>query len=288
MNDHVHALRDGVVHGIRCLGPCKGMMVRGEALPLLAVERVHDLPLIEQQLGQGSSHQSGASRHQPCLPFHSYLMFRVLRGLMPFHHNNSKFAFVLTATVSFLRRGMVWSLVVAHAMVMHGQGIDVNAEGMEAVGFLGLNALEATGVNDMASWFDETEQVTYLLVGCDNGTAFVRLLPGGSPCTWASCRRPRFPAFGVTSRSCMTTPSWSQADNHGMQVFDLEHLRDWSPLDGPVVWGSTSVVAAPRPQLGGQRRCRSGHSIGESMDVRRGGHLLGCQPGRPSVARRRQ
>ena len=165
---------------------------------------------------------------------------------MPFHHNNSKFAFVLTATVSFLKRRMVWSLVMAHAMVMQGQGIDVNAEGIEAVGFLGLNALEANRVNDMASWFDETEQVTYLLVGCDNGTAFVRLLPGGEPLYMG-----KLPTASISSiwRDIKVLHDHafvvSEADNHGMQVFDLEQLRDWSPLDGPVVWGSTGGVAAP-------------------------------------------
>ena len=68
---------------------------------------------------------------------------------------------------------------------VQGQG-DVNLDegvlshNMEAVAFIPIADMLTEKVNDIASWYDEEEDITYLLVG-GNGTALFRMLPGARP-----------------------------------------------------------------------------------------------------------
>ena len=77
--------------------------------------------------------------------------------------------------------------------VLYAQG-DVNLDegvvssNMVAEAFIPNSDMLTERVNDIASWYDEVEEVTYLLVGCENGTALLRLLPGRGPFSWAKCQ----------------------------------------------------------------------------------------------------
>ena len=52
---------------------------------------------------------------------------------------------------------------------------------MEEVAFVSLMEMGANQVNDIAAWHDQEMEDEYLLVGCDNGLACFRLLPGSIP-----------------------------------------------------------------------------------------------------------
>lgn len=122
----------------------------------------------------------------------------------------------------------------------------VVSHNMEAVAFIPKADMLTEKVNDIASWYDGEEGITYLLVGCENGTALFRMLPGARPIFMG-----KLPTQTVTSlwRDIKVVHDHayivSEAPAHGMQVMDLEALRAWSPLDGPVTWSPDTVVSAP-------------------------------------------
>jgi choice-of-anchor B domain-containing protein len=149
-------------------------------------------------------------------------------------------------------RGVVWgALLWAFAFTLRAQG-DVNltegvdAEKLDAVAFIPISDMLANKVNDLASWYDAQEDQTYLLAGCDNGTAFYKLLPGARPIYMG-----KLPTQSVTSlwRDIKVVHNHayvvSEAPVHGMQVLNLEAFRTWDPLDGPVVWMPDTVVGSP-------------------------------------------
>lgn len=157
---------------------------------------------------------------------------------------------ILGMTTRCLAKAMVLCFLgMSHmAMGQVAEAIELGAleHGIVAVGFLSLEDLETSKVNDMASWFDEVDQTTYLLVGCENGTAFVRLLPGGKPIymgklltaslssVWRDIKVVNNHAYVVC-----------EADNHGMQVFALNDLREWQPADGPQSWEASGFTLGP-------------------------------------------
>ena len=139
--------------------------------------------------------------------------------------------------------GCLWG-VCAQGDVNLDEG--VMSHNMDAVAFIPKEDMLTQKVNDIASWYDAQEDMTYLLVGCENGTALFRMLPGARPIFMG-----KVPTHTVSSlwRDIKVVHDHayivSEAPAHGMQVMHLEALRAWSPLDGPVVWTPDTVVSVP-------------------------------------------
>ncbi len=109
--------------------------------------------------------------------------------------------------------------------------IDGNAGGYECQGIdlmstVSLQQLDATMANDCWGWIDTLTGKEYAIIGLDNGTAFIDITIPNQPViigklptqTFASIWRD-IKVFGNHAYIV------SEADNHGMQVFDLTHLR---------------------------------------------------------------
>ncbi len=110
--------------------------------------------------------------------------------------------------------------------------IDGNAGGYECQGIdlmstVSLQQLDAAAANDCWGWTDTLTGKEYAIIGLDNGTAFIDITIPNQPViigklptqTFASIWRD-IKVFGNHAYIV------SEADNHGMQVFDLTHLRD--------------------------------------------------------------
>lgn len=97
---------------------------------------------------------------------------------------------------------MAWC-VAAQGDVNLTEGVD--AENLDAVAFIPIADMLANTANDLASWYDEEEDQTYLLVGCDNGTAFFKMLPGARPLYMGKLPPSRSRVCGATSKSFTTT-----------------------------------------------------------------------------------
>jgi choice-of-anchor B domain-containing protein len=101
--------------------------------------------------------------------------------------------------------------------------------GYDLLGRLSLNQLSAASANDIWGWVDETTNKEYALIGLDNGTAFVDItdtedlkylgkLPTATNASpWRDIKVYNHHAF-----------IGSEADGHGMQIFDLAALRNVS------------------------------------------------------------
>lgn len=110
--------------------------------------------------------------------------------------------------------------------------IDGNAGGYECQGIdlmstVSLQQLDAAAANDCWGWTDTLTGKEYAIIGLDNGTAFIDITIPNQPViigklptqTYDSVWRD-IKVFGNHAYIV------SEADNHGMQVFDLTHLRD--------------------------------------------------------------
>ncbi|MCX2718626.1 choice-of-anchor B family protein [Lentiprolixibacter aurantiacus] len=101
--------------------------------------------------------------------------------------------------------------------------------GYDLLGQIFLSTFNATSANDIWGWTDSTTGSEYVLLGLDNGTAFVditdtenliylgKLPTETSPSLWRDIKVYQDHAF-----------IGSEANGHGMQVFDLTRLRDVS------------------------------------------------------------
>jgi len=99
--------------------------------------------------------------------------------------------------------------------------------GYDLLGSISLSEFGATAGNDVWGWTDPTTNKEYALMGLDNATAFVNItdtdnliylgkLPSAtSSSSWRDIKVYRDHAYIV-----------SEADGHGMQVFDLTRLRN--------------------------------------------------------------
>jgi len=99
--------------------------------------------------------------------------------------------------------------------------------GYDLLGGISLSEFGATAGNDVWGWTDPTTNKEYALMGLDNGTAFVDItdtenlvylgkLPSAtSSSSWRDIKTYQNHAYIV-----------SEADGHGMQVFDLTRLRN--------------------------------------------------------------
>ena len=112
--------------------------------------------------------------------------------------------------------------------------IDGNAGGYECMGIdlmytISLQQLNATMANDCWGWTDTQTGREYAIIGLDNGTAFIDITIPNQPfilgklptqtvdSTWRDIK-----VFG--NYACIV----SEAESHGMQIFDLTYLRNVS------------------------------------------------------------
>jgi choice-of-anchor B domain-containing protein len=99
--------------------------------------------------------------------------------------------------------------------------------GYDLLGSISLSEFSAEGANDSWGWLDATTGKEYAIIGFNNGTGFVdisdtenllylgKLNSASSSSSWRDVKVYKDHAFIV-----------SEADGHGMQVFDLTKLRD--------------------------------------------------------------
>lgn len=110
-----------------------------------------------------------------------------------------------------------------------GRSVGFPCDAIHLLSFMPLGALGASGLqaNDMWGWADNETGREFVLLGLVNGTAFVEITnslapiylgtlpPHGAPSAWRDIKVHDHHAFIV-----------SEAEGHGMQVFDLQQLRD--------------------------------------------------------------
>ena len=103
---------------------------------------------------------------------------------------------------------------------------EYECENYDLVGYISLEEMEAESGNDCWGWTDPLTNKEYALMGLDNGTAIIDI---------SKATKPKYLGKIPTE----TVPSsWrdlkifdnhvfivSEAENHGMQVYDLEQLR---------------------------------------------------------------
>jgi choice-of-anchor B domain-containing protein len=110
--------------------------------------------------------------------------------------------------------------------------IDGNAGGYACMGInlmssVNLQQLNATMANDCWGWTDTKTGSEYAIIGLDNGTAFIDVTIPNQPVVLG-----KLPTQTEDSswRDVKVFENYayivSEAENHGMQVFDLTHLRD--------------------------------------------------------------
>lgn len=110
-----------------------------------------------------------------------------------------------------------------------------SCENVSLLARLDTETMGASLGNDVWGWTDSETGREYALMGLDNGVAFVDITD------------PVTPAYLGNLPTHTTATVWrdfkvygnylfvvSEADQHGMQVFDLAHLRNVAPTQGPV------------------------------------------------------
>ena len=103
---------------------------------------------------------------------------------------------------------------------------EYECENYDLVGYISLEEMEAESGNDCWGWTDPLTNKEYALMGLDNGTAIIDI------------SRPTKPKYLGKIPTETVPSSWrdlkifdnhvfivSEAENHGMQVYDLEQLR---------------------------------------------------------------
>jgi len=108
-------------------------------------------------------------------------------------------------------------------------------KGIDLMGHLSLDQLDASGGNDCWGWTDPATGKEYALMGLDNGTAFVDVTVANDPVYLG-----KLPTETVASiwRDIKVYQQYAlivadRAENHGVQVFDLTRLRN---IDTPTIF----------------------------------------------------
>lgn len=122
----------------------------------------------------------------------------------------------------------------------------VDMMNLSHVAFVPNDAMLTDKVNDIAAWHDDDFGDSYLLVGCENGTALFKMAPDGMPLymgkmatatvasLWRDIKVIHDHAFVV-----------SEAPMHGTQILDLTALRAWEPVTGPQDWFPDANLPGP-------------------------------------------
>ena len=210
-------------------------------------ECMHNMAIVKELLGQRLADEASCARDEPSLGFHSYLIVSVSFPRRSNHLNDPMFDLqhILPRACLVLA---TWALAMPMGWGQGDVGLEdgVSSASMAAVAFVPIADMLTNKVNDIASWHDADHGQSYVLVGCENGTAFFRLLPGARPMFMG-----KLPSASIGSlwRDIKVVHDHayvvSEAAAHGMQVFDLGHLATWSPLDGPLVWDADTVIQSP-------------------------------------------
>ena len=132
----------------------------------------------------------------------------------------------LQAQIKYLQKNI--SVPPANECI-DGNAGDYECLGIDLMSTVSLEQLDATMANDCWGWTDTLTGREYAIIGLDNGTAFIDITIPNQPVivgklptqtedsTWRDIK-----VFG--NYACIV----SEAENHGMQIFDLTHLRDVS------------------------------------------------------------
>lgn len=142
----------------------------------------------------------------------------------------------LLAAAAFLSA----SVAMAQTPCTGGTAGPYSCNGYDLQSEIGLNVLNAANANDSWGWTDPQDGSEYALIGLSNGTAFIDIsdpvnpvylgkLPTETSSTlWRDLKVYNNHVFIV-----------SEAGGHGMQIFDLTHLRD---VPNPPVTFSADLV----------------------------------------------
>ena len=115
---------------------------------------------------------------------------------------------------------------------------------MDLMGYVSLEEMSISGVNDIWGWTDPNDSKEYVLLGASSGVCFLRLESGGVP------------HYMGHLQSHSSTSLWrdvkvlgnyayivSESPGSGLQIFDLTELRNWDNTQGPVEWLETSYAS---------------------------------------------
>ena len=138
----------------------------------------------------------------------------------------------------------VWTLCAVSFAQADVEGVDM--VNMAPVAFVSNDFMLTEKVNDIEVWHDEAYGESYLLVGCENGTALFKMMPDGTPVymgkmatttvssLWRDIKVVHEHAYVV-----------SEAPLHGTQILDLTALRVWEPTMGAQEWSPDAILPGP-------------------------------------------
>ena len=168
------------------------------------------------------------------------------------------------------------SIIQAQIPCINGMAGDYPCNGYDLQVFIPCTDFEADNANDSWGWTDPDDGTEYALVGLDNGTAFLdisdpinpiylgKLPTHTSPSLWRDVKVYNNYAFVV-----------SEANNHGMQIFDLTRLRD---VSNPP---ETFTEDAHYGGFGGAHNIvineETGYAYGVGADYSGGAHFVNIQ-----------
>ena len=117
--------------------------------------------------------------------------------------------------------------VDGHAkVVVNDVEYEYECENYDLVGYISLEEMEAESGNDCWGWTDPLTKKEYALMGLDNGTAIIDISRPTKPKYLGKIPTETFPSswrdLKIFDNHVYIV---SEAENHGMQVYDLEQLR---------------------------------------------------------------
>ena len=168
------------------------------------------------------------------------------------------------------------SIIQAQIPCINGMAGDYPCNGYDLQVFIPCTDFGAENANDSWGWTDPDDGTEYALVGLDNGTAFLdisdpinpiylgKLPTHTSSSLWRDVKVYNNYAFVV-----------SEANNHGMQIFDLTRLRD---VSNPP---ETFTEDAHYGGFGGAHNIvineETGYAYGVGADYSGGAHFVNIQ-----------
>ena len=168
------------------------------------------------------------------------------------------------------------SIIQAQIPCINGMAGDYPCNGYDLQVFIPCTDFGADNANDSWGWTDPDDGTEYALVGLDNGTAFLdisdpinpiylgKLPTHTSSSLWRDVKVYNNYAFVV-----------SEANNHGMQIFDLTRLRD---VSNPP---ETFTEDAHYGGFGGAHNIvineETGYAYGVGADYSGGAHFVNIQ-----------
>ncbi|RDY59918.1 choice-of-anchor B family protein [Flagellimonas nanhaiensis] len=119
----------------------------------------------------------------------------------------------------------------------NGSAAGFPCQGYDLLFQMDLQAFAGNAGNDIWGWTDASTNREYAIIGLDNGTAFVDITDQANPVYLGKLLTATVPSgwrdVKVYSDYALIV---SEADNHGMQIFDLKRLRNVA--DPPEVFSS--------------------------------------------------